>query len=109
MHIYEKYIKIYPLPTYLKIKNSFDFNIPSRISGRRTKYVKILRNQRQSASNKITVTDMQKISHEVYFQAMIGFTSHRSRGHIAKEILKIEAAAAKFQTANQLFYNNYDY
>lgn len=53
---------------------------------------------------------MQKISHEVYFQAMIGFTSHRSRGQIiAKEILKIEAAAAKFQTANQLFYNNYDY
>ena len=53
---------------------------------------------------------MQKISHEVYFQAMIGFTSHRSRGQIiAKEILKKEAAAAKFQTANQLFYNNYDY
>ena len=96
------------MPTKKK-QISFDFNIPSRISGRRTKYVKILRNQRQSASNKITVTDMQKISHEVYFQAMIGFTSHRSRGQIiAKEILKIEAAA-KFQTANQLFYNNYDY
>lgn len=92
----------------LKNQISFDLNIPSRISGRRTKYVKILRNQRQSASNKITVTDMQKISHEVYFQAMIGFTSHRSRGQIAKKILKIEAAA-KFQTANQLFYNNYDY